>query len=278
MVFWAKCFQVKQNPKLWMFCLFFLMNAIAGCSTNNQLNQSGENNTNIVTPSDETDNRRRARIRLELAENYFAVDQNAVALDEIKQALAADPAFSDAYNLRGLVYLKLNDFGQADDNFKRAMGLRPGDPNLFHNYGWLLCQQKNFAQADQYFSKALEVRAYTARPRTLMVQGLCQKAAGHMAEAEQTLFKAYELDAGNPVVAYHISSLLYQRKDFERARFYIRRINNGDYATSDSLWLGIKVENALNDSVSTKQLGDQLRKRFPDSKELNLYQQGAFNE
>jgi Tfp pilus assembly protein PilF len=45
----------------------------------------------IVTPSDESDARRRARIRLELAVGYFEAGKVAFALDEVKQALASDP-------------------------------------------------------------------------------------------------------------------------------------------------------------------------------------------
>src|SRR6218665_3555390 len=52
---------------------------------------------NKLPPSDEPENRRRARLRLELAANYFETGQAAVALDEIKQALAADPEYADAY-------------------------------------------------------------------------------------------------------------------------------------------------------------------------------------
>ena len=71
------------------------------------------------------------------------------------QALAADPSFADAYNLRGLVYMRLDDAGLAEDSFRRAIALNPRDPNTLHNYGWLLCQQNRFGDAQQQFSAAL---------------------------------------------------------------------------------------------------------------------------
>jgi type IV pilus assembly protein PilF len=235
-------------------------------------------NAGLVTPSDEPETRRRARIRLELASNYFENGQTAVALDEVKQALAADPTYSDAFNLRGLIYMRLNDFAQADDSFRRALALRGNDPNLLHNYGWLLCQQQKYAEADQQFGRALANPSYTARSKTLMARGLCQSGAGQFAEAEQSLLKAYELDAANPVVGYHLAALLLRRNELTRAQFYIRRLNNSQFANSESLWLGIKVERGLGDSVAMKQLAEQLRKRFPDSRELGAYERGAFNE
>ena len=71
---------------------------------------------------------------------------------------------------------------------------------------------------------------------------------------------------------------LLRRNELTRAQFYIRRLNNSELANAESLWLGIKVERALGDSVAMRQLAGQLRKRFPDSRELGAYERGAFNE
>jgi type IV pilus assembly protein PilF len=251
--------------------------ALGGCAANGGTSAT-EAAGEMVTPSDEPDARRRARIRLELASNYFEMGQTAVALDEVKQSLAADANYADAYNLRGLIYMRLNDFPQAEDSFRRALALRAGDPSLLHNVGWLLCQQKRYEQADQHFTRALSNPAYTSRSKTLMAKGLCQVSAEQYAEAELSLSKAYELDAANPVVGYHLAALLLRRGELSRAQFYIRRLNNSEYANAESLWLGIKVERAIGDVVASRQLADQLRKRFPDSREWGAYERGAFNE
>jgi type IV pilus assembly protein PilF len=163
--------------------------ALGGCAANGGISAS-ESTADLLTPSDEPDARRRARIRLELASNYFEMGQTAVALDEVKQSLASDATYADAYNLRGLIYLRLNDFAQAEESFRRAQALRPGDSNLLHNFGWLLCQQKKYTEADQQFARALNNPAYVARSKTLMARGLCQVGAAQYAEAEQSLTKA----------------------------------------------------------------------------------------
>jgi type IV pilus assembly protein PilF len=250
---------------------------LQGCATNSGVG-GRDLNAGVVTPSDEPETRRRARIRLELAVNYFQNGQTAVALDEVKQALVADPTYADAFNLRGLIYMRLNDLAQAEESFRRALALRGGDPDLLHNYGWLLCQQQRYADADQYFARALASPVYLDRAKTLMTRGLCQSGNGQFADAEQSFLKAYELDSSNPVVGYHLATLLLRRNELTRAQFYIRRLNNGQLANSESLWLGIKVERALGDTVAMRQLADQLRKRFPESRELGAYERGAFNE
>lgn len=251
--------------------------ALQGCST--RVGMAGsDSNAGFVTPSDEPEIRRRARIRLELAVNYFQNGQTAVALDEVKQALATDPTYADAFNLRGLIYMQLNDMAQAEESFRRALALRGADSELLHNHGWLLCQQQKYAEADQQFGRALANPAYAARAKTWMARGLCQSGAGQYEEAEQSLLKAYELDAANPVVGYHLASLMLRRNELTRAQFYIRRLNNGQFANAESLWLGVKVERALGDTVAMRQLADQLRRRFPESREFGAYERGAFNE
>ncbi len=253
---------------------------LASCVTKNAgvPPSSTANAAAIMTESDETNARKRAKLRVELAIGYFQQGQTTVALDEIKQALAADPTFADAYNLRGLVYMRLDDAAGAEDSFRRAIALDPRDPNVLHNYGWLLCQQNRYADAQQQFTTALSIPTYTERPKTLMTQGLCQIRAGQRADAERSLTQAYELDASNPVVAYNLASLLAQRGEWSRAQFYIRRVNNSPAASAETLWLGIKIERQLNNREASTQLGGQLQRRFPESREASAYERGNFND
>ena len=232
----------------------------------------------IVTASDEPSGRRRARIRLELAIGYFQAGQTTVALDEIKQALVADPNNADAYNLRGLVYMRLDDAGMAEDSFRRAIAISPRDANARHNYGWLLCQQNRYGDAAAQFTEALAVPSYPDRAKTLMTQGVCELRAGQRVQAERSLMQAYEIDAGNPVVGFNLASVLAQRDEWSRAQFYIRRVNNSASASAETLALCIKIERKLNNREAAAQLGGQLQRRFPQSREAIAYERGNLND
>jgi type IV pilus assembly protein PilF len=248
---------------------------LAGCATQGQ---GGASADTMATPSDDTDQRRRARIRLELASSYFEEGKTEIALDEVKQVLALDPGFGEAYNLRGLIYLRLGDPVQAEDNFRRAVALNPRDGDAHHNYGWLLCQRARYPEAARSFQQALAVPLYSGRSKTFLAMGVCDARAGLMEDAERNLLRAYELDAANPVAGYNLSRVLYQRGDFKRAQFYIRRLNNSELANAESLWLGIKVENRMNDTAAMGQLSEQLRKRYPQSRERGSLDRRAFDE
>jgi len=250
---------------------------LSGCASSTESGPGGARG-DIVTQSDEPDIRKRARIRLELAVGYFEQGQTTIALDELKQSISADPNFAEAYNLRGLIYMRLNDPRLAEDSFRRALVITPRDPNVLHNYGWLLCQQGRYAESQQFLSQAIANPLYGGRAKSWMAQGLCQVRAGQAAEGELSLQRAYELDAGNPVIGYNLANLLYQRGEFVRAQFYVRRLNNSELANAESLWLGIKVERRMENREAMQQLASQLRKRFAQSRELAAFERSAFDE
>lgn len=232
----------------------------------------------IVTESDETPARKRARIRLELAVGYFEQGRTEIALDEVKQALASDPSYGPAYNVRGLIYMRLNELRQAEESLRRAVALDPRDADALHNLGWLACQQTRYDESFTFFRQALANPTYGGRAKTYMTQGLCQARAGRFEDAESSLSRSYELDAGNPVTGYNLANLLARRGELKRAQFYIRRLNNSELANAESLWLGIKVERRLGDQVAVAQLAEQLKKRYPQSPEMAAYDRGAFHE
>jgi type IV pilus assembly protein PilF len=258
--------------------IFWSIVLLTGCAGQHNVSSSANGKSDLVTESDEPDSRRRARLRLELATGYFEQGQTNVALDELKQALNADPSFADAYNLRGLVYMRLNDIPLAEESFRRALVLNPRDAGVAHNYGWLLCQQARYKESFPLFAQAIANPTYGGQGKSLMTQGICQARAGQKPEAEQSLTRAYQIDAGNPVVGYNLANLLYERGELTRAQFYIRRLNNSELANAETLWLGVKIEQRLNNREAMSQLGDQLTKRYAQSREAGLYAKGAFNE
>lgn len=235
-------------------------------------------NSDMVTDFDEPESRRRARLRLELAVAYFGKGQTTDALDHLKQSIAADSSLFEAYNLRGLIYMRLNDVALAEESFKRALAINAKAATVQHNYGWLLCQQDRMSEALQLFGAALVNPAYGDKAKTWMTQGLCQQKNGQLADAETSLSRSYELDPGNPIAAYNLALMGFQRGEYVRAQFYARQLNNSELANAESLWLGIKVERRIGNHEAVAQLAAQLKKRYSQSREYAAFMRGAFDE
>lgn len=259
-----------------LFVLLAMMSG--GCASSNTQSQTGASGIDLTTESDEPEARKRARIRTELAAGYFEQGQTSVALDEIKQAMLSDPNYAPALSLRGLAYMRISEPKLAEESFRRALQINPRDADVAHNFGWMLCQQGRNSEAIGLFAQAFSNPSYAGRSRTLLAQGVCRAKAGQLPEAELDLTRSFELDAGNPVTAFSLAQVLFRRDDLVKAQFYLRRLNNGEMANAETLWLGIKVENKLGNRVAVQQLADQLKRRFPKSKEFGFYERGALNE
>jgi type IV pilus assembly protein PilF len=233
----------------------------------------------VVTASDETEPHKRARIRIELATAYFGQGQLNTALDEIKQAIATDPSIGAAYNLRGLIYASLSEDSLAEDSFRKALQIDVNDGSAIHNFGWFLCQRNRFDEAQNMFTQALANPKYRDTLQTNLAQGVCYARAGKLQEAENVLLRAYEIDSANPIIAMNLADVLYRRGQYERARFYIRRVNSvANLANAETLWLAIRIERKMGNRAGVSDFGNQLRSRFPSSKEAGYYERNQFND
>ena len=252
---------------------------LTACTTQTTVTGSVGDGKDLVTSSDESDASKRARLRMELAAGYFGRGQMTTALDQVKLALQADPTLAEGYNLRGLIYANLGDDRLAEESFRRALQLNPRDADAMQNFGYYLCQKKRYPEASALFDQALAVPQYRDPSRTLLTKGVCEAFAGQLAESEATLLRAYQLDPANPSTAVNLSEVLYRRGDYERARFYIRRVNGVPALTgAQTLWLAARIEQRLGNPSGAQEIGDQLRRRFPDSREAASFERGQFDE
>jgi type IV pilus assembly protein PilF len=247
-----------------------VMGLLAGCSTTG----SGD----FAAPAEQSEAQKRARIRLQLAMEYYEQRQLPVALEEIRKALQADAEFSDAYSVRALIYMDLGESKLAQENFLQAIRLAPDNPDLSNNYGWFLCQNERAAQGIPYFEKALKNRAYQSPAKALVNAGMCSLKLRDFDAANRYFLRSFELDPSSPATNFHLAQLLYRRGDAGKAGFYIDRILKNDASNADVLWLGVKIKHKLGDKLGEMSLAAQLRRRYPDSNEYSAYQRGAYDE
>lgn len=226
----------------------------------------------------ESDQRRRAQIRLELATGFYQQGNYAQALEELRSALAGDPTHADSYGLLGLVYMEIGDAAKAGESFQRALALAPNNSELLNNYGWFLCQTGRPRESIAQFQAALKDPLYATPARPLHNAGICSARAGDQAGAEAYFERSFQLDPRNPVAMYHLGEIYLKRGDIERARFHSQRLLSSFPASAETLWLAIRVDRRAGDRDSVASLGSQLRRQFPSSREANLLQRGAFGD
>ena len=232
----------------------------------------------IPTASDQTDVSRRAALRLQLAMNSLEAGQYTVSLDESKQAIAIDPTLVDAYHVRALAYMGMKESALAEDSFRTALSMRPNDPDVLNNYGWFLCQANRYNEALPALRRAVDIPAAAGPVKPLISLGACQLRTGDSQGAEQSLQRALGYDRNNSAAITNLALVYFKRGDIAQAQQYIGRVNNGRNPSAQSLWLGARIAHRRGDAAAQSDLVAQLRSRFPDSRELTAYEQGAWDE
>lgn len=257
-------------------CAAAALSACAG-GANSNTTATGD----LKTASDQTLDEKRAAIRLQLAIGYFQDRKYDVALDEIKQAIAANPNSADAHGVRALIYSSMGETALADQSFQRAMQLAPRNPELANNYGSFLCQNGKAEQGIALFESALKNPVYQSPVNAMLNAGSCSLRAGKLDAAERYLLDALRYDADLPATNGNLAQVYFERHDIQRAGFFLNRLREAakiDALPAETLWLAIRIDRKLGDKSSEASMVSQLRRRFPASAELAKYQRGAFNE
>ncbi|MGH1361040.1 MAG: type IV pilus biogenesis/stability protein PilW [Burkholderiaceae bacterium] len=262
-----------------LFVVLGLAATLAACVTA-QSPEGGSSDDLSVIPKAEidTNERRRSRIRLELAAGYYQQRNYPQALEELRTALSIDPDYPAAYGMLGLVYMDLKEAPKAEASFKKALELSPGNADISNNYGWFLCQSGRAEEAIPLFEQAANDRIYSSPSKPLHNAGVCLRRTGDEERAEQFLQRAFKLDPRNPVAMFNLGEIYLNREDYEKAHFYAQRLIKTFDPSAQTLWLALRVEQARGNRDGYLSLATQLRRQFPGSREASLLRQGRTNE
>ena len=221
--------------------------------------------------------RNRARVHTDLAAGYYERGSMGVALEELRQATAADKSYAPAYGLYGLVYMELRENGQAQDSFERALRIAPNDPDINHNYGWFLCQTGREKESVRYFMQAVKNPLYAVPWRSYSAAGVCTLRVNNAKDAEDYFQRALKLDPDEPAALLKLGEIRYRQGKNEEARKLVARHNKLVSPTPEALWLALRIERHLGQRVAEQSYANQLRRRFPGSPEYQSLQRGQYD-
>lgn len=217
-----------------------------------------------------------ARVHTELASGYFARNQHGVALEEIGEALRADPNYVPAYSLSGLVYMELREDALAVKNFEQALRINAADSDANNNYGWYLCNRSQEAASLKYFAAAQKNPLYSTPERSLYNAGICSRKMGDDAAAEDFFRKALGQQPDMQAALFNLADIHYKRNNLAESRAYMKRLMQNAAPNAEYLWLGVRVERKLGNRENERGYAEQLRRRFPSAVETQALLAGKF--
>ncbi len=259
--------------------LGILVVALAGCAANVPVDEPSQTAVEVQPDpviAEQSTPRERAKAHTELAAAYYELGNMAVALDELRVAVSADPNYAPAYNVLGLVHMDLKENKEAQTNFERALQIAPNDPDANHNYGWFLCQTGREQAASKFFQTAVRNPLYSMPQRSYTLAGVCALRRDDEAAAVENFERALRLDANYLSAVLPLAQLRYRRGELDQAKRLVTQFNRAVEPTPESLWLAVRIERKLGDRSSETVFAEQLRRRFPASPEFQSLQKGSY--
>ena len=217
----------------------------------------------------------RAKIRTDLAAGYYQRGQMDIALEELGNAKALDPAYPKIYDIYGLVYAMLGERAKAEENFRQALALAPNDPDIRENWGAFLCGTGRAREALPEFEQVLKDPLYKTPEIALINAGKCSAAIGDTKSAEEYLRRALTTSPGNPIAAYNLALIAYRDKRVGEASAWMRPVMRQASPSPAALYLGACIERKQGDREAERSYESQLKNRWPDSPEAKAIAGGG---
>jgi type IV pilus assembly protein PilF len=221
--------------------------------------------------------RERARIHTELAAAYFERGNIAVALEEVRIAIASDPGYASAYGVLALLHADLRENDQAQANFERALKINAADPDINHNYGWFLCQSGREEQSLRYFMAAIRNPLYATPQKSYAIAATCALRKNLEQDAFDFYDRALRLDPNFLAAIMGMAQLRYRRGELAESRNLLARYNKMTEPTAESLWLALRIERRLGNKSSENNLATQLRREYSGTPEHQELLKGQFD-
>ena len=223
------------------------------------------------------DPRNRAKLHTELASMYYSNGNLGVALEELRAAAKADANYAPAYGMYGLVYMQMKDQTRAEESFERALRLAPSDADINHNYGWFLCQTGREPASVKYFLQAIRNPLYAMPWRSYSAAGVCTMKMNQLKDAEAFFERALKFEPDEPASLVGLGQIRYRQGNIGEARKLVTRYNKLVTPTSESLWLAVRVERRMGERLQEQAFANQLRRRYPDSRDFQALQRGQYD-
>lgn len=244
--------------------IFIFLAILAGCASSPPQLDTGQKARNSAT------------VHTELGGGYYSRGQYAVALQELKEAIKADPTYAPAYNVLGLVYMTLRENETARQNFQRALDLSPKDSDINNNYGWFLCQTKREAESIKHFLVALENPLYQTPQKAYLNAGICSERIRDDQHAETYYMDALQVQPRLPEADLGLARIYFRQRRYSLARLHFSNYMQGAEPDAASLLLGIRIERATGGARREADYESQLKQRFPGSREAQDLLDGKF--
>ncbi len=254
-----------------------LLVLLAGCATSQPSGGGGSMEARAASEDNPS-----ARLHTELGASYFQRGQYAVALQELRIALASDGRYAPAYSILGLVHAQLREDKEAESHFRRAIELSPNYSEAHNNFALFLCQRGRVAESLKHSELALTNSLYSTPEMALANAGNCALEKGDRAQAEIYFTRALKRVPNQSTALLGMAELHFRQDRWLAARTLLRQYSAqfSELAAlgPQALWLGVRAERKLGDHEAEANFGALLRRRYPEAIQAQWLLNGQYDQ
>lgn len=236
--------------------LIVALAAVSGCATNS---------------STLSDPERAIDTYVQLGLSYLGSGQRDQARFNLLKALEIDRNSPTALHAMALLYQSEGEVELAEQHFRRALS---GDRNFTQarmNYARFLYLEGRFANARDEYRRVTQDANYRLRPDAFVGLALSERSLGNEEAAQAAITRALTLNPNQPSALLEAAEFAWSDNNVAASRNYLDRYETVAQQTARSLWLGVRLAWANNDTNRAASYGLALLEIYPDSREAGQY-------
>ena len=203
----------------------------------------------------------------QLGARYYHKGSYEIARRRLERALELDPKMANAHYTLALTYEQLGNPRLATEHYGKAVRVEPNNYDARNAYGVFLCRQQRFNDAVKQFDKALKITANDASFITYTNAGACMTQKPDYKKAEEYFRNALVAKPTHAEALIQLAALKFKTEECLQSRAFLQRFLSTNKSSPGVLYLGVQVEQCLEDERAATDYMNQLLREFPKSPE-----------
>ncbi|MEI6859182.1 MAG: type IV pilus biogenesis/stability protein PilW [Shewanella sp.] len=251
--------------------LMLFSNLLTGC-----VSQRVYSGTDTPVTEIEFNNIAAAKQRAQLGLMYLHKGNSAQAKFNLNKALEFAPDIEAVNTSMAYYYKTVGEMDIAETFYYKAINSSDATGDSMNNFGVFLCQQEKYAESEKVFLKAIKLPQYTRAAASYENLGICSRKAGLLEQAKKYFGRALGYDPRRQVSLIELTEIDFDTGDYLKARTQLVRYHRVVAESAESLTLGIKIEQGLDDTDAAKKFGILLLAKFPASVEAKQFRASMY--
>ena len=203
----------------------------------------------------------------QLGARYYHNGSYEIAKERLERALEFDPKMADAHYTLALTHEQLGNPRLAREHYAKAVRVEPNNYDARNAYAVFLCRQQRINDAVKQFDKALKISDNDARFITYTNAGACMTQKPDYEKAEGYFRKALQEKPTHAEALIQLAALKFKTEECLQSRAFLQRFLASNKTSPGVLYLGVRVEECLEDDRAETDYINRLLREFPNSPE-----------